>query len=144
MSGSKLFTGSVMAKAYRRSKGGRPVPYPDGSGRILEDQIVVGEMWEPYVELGYVVPIIGEVNPAMFDEPPPPPPEVPVVRVHVGPTVQQMADAVARQPKEEKPKKKRKMTIMEQARMVVTKTPPPTVRASARDVLRQRKRNQED
>ena len=57
-----------MARAYRRAKGGRPVPYPDQSGRMLNDEIVIGSDWEPFVALEYIEPIDGDVDPGMFTD----------------------------------------------------------------------------
>lgn len=42
-------------KAYKKAINCGPVPYPDRSGKMLGDEIVTGDEWEPYVALGFVV-----------------------------------------------------------------------------------------
>jgi len=132
-----------MARAYRRVKNCGPVPYPDGSGRMLDDQIVIGDMWEPYVAIGYVVRLDGEADPSMFpeDEAPSSPPAT--RSSHVGPTVTEMVEEAAKSEKAqvEEPSKKRQPTVMELARAAARKNKekPATVRAAARQVLRDRK-----
>lgn len=44
-------------QAYRKADECGPVPYPDGSGRMLMSETVTGEEWAPLAELGYVVPV---------------------------------------------------------------------------------------
>lgn len=40
---------------YKRADNCGPVPYPDGSGRLLMDETVEGDEWEALVPLGFVV-----------------------------------------------------------------------------------------
>jgi len=133
-----------MAKAFKRAQNCGPVPYPDGSGRMLTDEIVVGEEWAPFVELGYLVRIEGEVDPAMFEEDCPPEPLPPPVRpAHVGPTVAEMVEEAAKKERtqeEEKEAPKKNPTVMELARATAKAQgiKPTTVREAARETLRDR------
>ena len=40
---------------YKRADNCGPVPYPDGSGRMLTDEVAEGDGWEALVALGFVV-----------------------------------------------------------------------------------------
>ena len=135
-----------MAKAYRKSKQSGPVPFPDGSGRMLVDQVVVGECWEPFVELGYVECLDGDVDPVMFEQPSPePPPTHPDVPVYVGPTVaESLAVAIAEEERMKEGLKKRASrppSVAEMARRVARgmKQEPTSVRGAARAELSKRK-----
>ena len=44
-------------KRYKKADNCGPVPYPDGSGRMLADEIVSGEEWAPLLGLGFVVEV---------------------------------------------------------------------------------------
>ena len=55
--------GEEVATAYRRAMTSGPVRFPDGSGRVLRDQVVIGDQWEPLVALGFVERLEGEVAP---------------------------------------------------------------------------------
>ena len=131
-----------MAKAYRKAPGSGPVPYPDGSGRMLGNEIVIGSCWEQFVALNYVERLEGEVDESMFKSPEPPvlPSPAPEVRVHVGPTVSEMVRTASIDEL-----RGRKPTVIEMARAAASKhgLKATTVTDSARDVLRQRKQNEQ-
>lgn len=42
-------------KYYKRASNSGPVPYPDGSGRMLTDEVVSGDEWEQFIALEYVI-----------------------------------------------------------------------------------------
>ena len=63
-----------MRKTYQKAENSGPVPYPDGSGKMLNaGEVVTGEEWEPLAELGFVVAIDAAApppKPAKKQEPP--------------------------------------------------------------------------
>jgi hypothetical protein len=49
----------MMAKSYRRVANSGPVPYPSDPRKLLVDEIVTGDEWEPLVMLGFVEEVEG-------------------------------------------------------------------------------------
>ena len=129
-----------MAKAYRRIKTCGRVPYPDRSGRFLTDEIVIGDEWEPYVAIGYVERIEGDVDPSMFAEQPQPKIVSEPRHSHVGSTVTDMVEKAVEMDRVPVPVKKNP-TVMELARAATRANgeAPATVRDAARKALAARK-----
>jgi hypothetical protein len=136
-----------MATAYRKAARSGRVQYPDGSGRVLTDQIVIGDQWEALVALGFVERLEGDVNPSMFEESKPAAALSGVV-AYVGPTVDEKLQVVSAEERllEEGQLLVRPPSVMDMARMAArnSDSEPSTVRAGARAELAKRKYRAED
>lgn len=122
-----------MPKSYRRVENCGPVPYPNDPTKFLTDEVVTGDEWEPLVVLGFVEVVEGGAAPA--PEPEPIIPDPPKVEPEPEP-----AQALA----PEEPPKKRKKSVVEEAKEAAAKVEPKTVMEKAIAAAKSKKTSGEE